>query len=94
MFSLRQKHDRPNGLSVFEIGMRLRARYGFRELGLESLTTHVVIANQGSRRGLERAGYRQCGVRRHYYFIDGRWHDVWMGEVLRDEWEATQETTR
>jgi RimJ/RimL family protein N-acetyltransferase len=72
--------------------MRLRTRYGFRELGLESLITDVVIANEGSRRGLERAGYRQCGVRRHYYFIDGHWHDMWLGEVLRDEWEATQET--
>ncbi|HEU4439320.1 MAG TPA: GNAT family protein [Methylomirabilota bacterium] len=74
--------------------MRLRTRYGFRELGLESLTTHVIIPNDGSRRGLERAGYRQCGVRRHYYFIDGRWHDAWMGEVLRDEWEAAQEAGR
>ena len=73
--------------------MRLRTRYGFRELGLESLTTSAVIANEGSRRGLERAGYRQCGVRRHHYFIDGCWHDVWLGEVLRDEWEATQERT-
>jgi RimJ/RimL family protein N-acetyltransferase len=74
--------------------MRLRTRYGFRELGLESLITDVVIANEGSRRGLERAGYRQCGVRRHYYFIDGRWHDMWLGEILREEWEASQETTR
>jgi ribosomal-protein-alanine N-acetyltransferase len=74
--------------------MRLRTRYAFRELGLESVTTLVVLPNDASRRGLEKAGYRQCGMRRRYYFIDGRWHDAWLGEIMRDEWEATQETTR
>jgi RimJ/RimL family protein N-acetyltransferase len=33
-------------------------------------------------------------LRRRFYFIDGRWHDAWLGEILRDEWEAAQETTR
>ncbi len=73
--------------------MRLRPRYAFRELGLETVTTLVVQRNDASRRGLERAGYRQCGLRRRYYFIDGRWHDAWQGEILKDEWEATQEKT-
>ena len=73
--------------------MRLRTRYAFRELGLETVTTRVVLANEASRRGLERAGYRQAGVLRHHWFVDGRWHDAWIGEILRDEWEATQETT-
>ena len=41
--------------------MRLRTRYAFRELGLETVTTRVVLANAASRRGLERAGYRQAG---------------------------------
>ena len=74
--------------------MRLRTRYAFRELGLETVTTMVMLPNHASRRGLEAAGYRQCGLRRRYYFIDGRWHDAWLGEMLREEWEATQEKTR
>jgi RimJ/RimL family protein N-acetyltransferase len=74
--------------------MRLRTRYAFRELGLETLTTMVVLPNEASRRGLQAAGYRQCGLRRRFYFIDGRWHDAWLGEILKDEWEATQERTR
>jgi len=60
--------------------MRLRTRYAFRELGLETVSTRVVD--------------RQAGVLRHHYFVDGRWHDAWVGEILRDEWEASQETTR
>ena len=74
--------------------MKLRTRYAFRELGLESVTTMVVLPNDASRRGLEAAGYRQCGLRRRFYFIDGRWHDAWLGEILREEWEAAQETRR
>jgi hypothetical protein len=32
-------------------------------------------------------------VLRHHYFVDGRWHGAWVGEILREEWEATQEKT-
>jgi ribosomal-protein-alanine N-acetyltransferase len=73
--------------------MRLRTHYAFRELGLETVTTRVVIANEASRRGLERTGYCQAGVLRHHWFVDGRWHDAWIGEILKDEWEASQEKT-
>ena len=70
--------------------MRLRTRYAFRELGLEKVTTFVIAPNEASRRALERAGYRQCGTYRRHFFADGRWHDAWIGEVLREGWE-TQE---
>jgi RimJ/RimL family protein N-acetyltransferase len=73
--------------------MRLRTCYAFRELGLETVSTRVAIANEASRRGLEKAGYRQAGVLRRHWFVDGRWHDAWIGEILRDEWEASQEKT-
>jgi len=73
--------------------MRLRTRYAFRDLGLETVYTYVVLPNDASRRALERVGYRQCGVWRRHHFVDGHWHDAWLGEILRDEWEATQEKT-
>jgi RimJ/RimL family protein N-acetyltransferase len=67
--------------------MRLRTRYAFRELNLHKLTTEVDADNVASRRALEKNGYRGVGLRREQIFRDGRWHDRWMGEVLRDEWE-------
>ena len=73
--------------------MQLRTRYAFRELGLETVYTHVVLPNDASRRALERAGYKQCGLWRRHYLVDGRWHDAWLGEILREEWEARQETS-
>ena len=70
--------------------MRLRTRYAFRELALNKVVTPVYGGNEASRRALERAGYRQCGTYRRHVLIDGQWHDVWIGEILRDDWEAQE----
>lgn len=67
--------------------MALRTRYAFRDLGLEKVSSYVSVHNEASRRALEGAGYRQCGVFRRHFFTDGRWEDAWIGEVLRQDWE-------
>ena len=67
--------------------MRLRTEYAFMELGLRKVWTGVWLPNAGSRRALEKAGYRQCGLMRRHVFVDGQWHDVWLAEVLREDWE-------
>lgn len=66
--------------------MRLRTAYAFSELGLEKVGTRVYDDNVASRRALEKAGYRQCGLLRRQRFGGGKWHDEWLGEILRDEW--------
>lgn len=68
----------------------LRTRYAFEMLGLEKMSTHVFAENVASRRALEKAGYQSVGIARHEYFRHGCWHDVWLGEVLRDDWLAAQ----
>jgi RimJ/RimL family protein N-acetyltransferase len=70
--------------------MRLRTRYAFRELNLHKLKTEVTVANVASRKALERSGYRTVGVRRDETFVNGAWHDRWLGEVLRDDWERAE----
>ena len=67
--------------------VRLRTRYAFNELNLHKLMTEVDTENMASRRALERSGYRGIGVRREQTFRDGRWHDRWLAEVLRADWE-------
>jgi RimJ/RimL family protein N-acetyltransferase len=66
--------------------MRLRTAYAFAELGLEKVMTRVYDDNHASRRALEKAGYRQCGMLRHHRYSGGKWHDEWLGEILREEW--------
>src|SRR5438874_7732932 len=70
--------------------MRLRTRYAFRELNLHKLMTEVDVENEASRKALERNGYRSVGIRREQTFREGTWHDRWVGEVLRADWEKTQ----
>ncbi len=41
--------------------------------------------------GLEKAGYQTVGVARHERWHLGRWHDAWLGEILRDDWLAAQQ---
>jgi [ribosomal protein S5]-alanine N-acetyltransferase len=74
--------------------MWLRTAYAFRELGLETLTTRTYGPNEGSRRALMRAGYREVGWLRRAVYLDGQFHDVWLGQVLREEWEQGQASPR
>jgi len=67
--------------------MALRTRYAFRELNLHKLMTEAYVENAGSRRALEKTGYRTVGIRREHLFTRGRWHDLWLGELLREDWE-------
>jgi ribosomal-protein-alanine N-acetyltransferase len=70
--------------------MRLRTCYAFRELNLHKLMTEVDAENEASRKALERNGYQAVGIRREQTFRAGKWHDRWVGEVLRANWEKTQ----
>lgn len=70
--------------------MAMRTRFAFRELNLHKIRSRTFMENEASKRALEKAGYRQSGVLREEFYRDGRWHDVWTGEVLRDDWERAQ----
>jgi [ribosomal protein S5]-alanine N-acetyltransferase len=62
----------------------LRTRFAFETLGLEKLKTVVYAENVASRRVLEKNGYETCGLRRRELWRFGRWHDLWLGEALRN----------
>ena len=70
--------------------MRLRTEYAFMELGLRKVWTGVWLPNHGSRGALEKTGYRQCGLQRQHFFVDGQWLDVWLAEIHRDDWERAR----
>ena len=67
--------------------MRLRTAYAFEQLNLRKLMTEVFVENEASKRALEKNGYRTAGTHKQHFFTRGKWHDVWLGEILRDEWE-------
>jgi len=71
--------------------MALRTAYAFRQLNLHKLTSGALMENAPSKRALEKAGYKQVGIEREEHWRDGRWHDHWLCEVLRSEWEEQQQ---
>jgi ribosomal-protein-alanine N-acetyltransferase len=66
--------------------VRLRTRYAFTETVLQKLQTETFVGNIGSRRCLEKAGYRYYGIARRHVFRNGEWHDMWLADLLREEW--------
>lgn len=67
--------------------MALRTRYAFHELNLHKLKSRAFMENEASQRALQKAGYRRSGVEREEMYREGAWHDMWVCEVLREEWE-------
>ncbi len=70
--------------------MRLRARYAFTELPLRKLEAGYFEGNEASGRAQAAAGYKVVGRRREYVFAGGRWLDLIMTEVLREDWVKDQ----
>ena len=70
--------------------IELRTAFFFRELNLHKIRTRVFVENEASKRALQKSGYRETGIQREEMFRDGRWHDIWMAEVLREDWERAQ----
>ena len=69
----------------------LATAYAFSELGLHKVWATVSAPNEASLRALERNGYQQCALFKQDRYFEGGWHDLWVGEILRDEWDARQE---
>lgn len=66
--------------------MQLRARYAFTQLPLRKLKSGYLDGNEASARAQAVAGYREVGRHREDMFVDGRWRDLVLTEVMREDW--------
>jgi len=66
--------------------MQLRARYAFMELPLRKLKSAYYADNEASGKAQAAAGYQVVGRHRQEKFGGGRWHDLILTEVLREDW--------
>lgn len=73
--------------------------YAFRNYipgGLHKIVGKVYIHDDGnggniaSKKALESIGLKTIGVQRDHLWKNGRWVDVWLGEILNGEWQATR----
>ena len=65
--------------------MRVRARYAFSQLPLRKLKSAYLEGNDASARAQAAAGYREVGRHRMDMFVDGKWRDHILTEVLRED---------
>jgi [ribosomal protein S5]-alanine N-acetyltransferase len=68
--------------------MRRRADFAFTELPLRKLRSSFIEGNEASRRAQLGAGYREVGRLRQEVWREGRWLDLILTELLRQDWEA------
>jgi RimJ/RimL family protein N-acetyltransferase len=66
--------------------MQLRAAYAFTQLPLRKLKSAYIEGNEASKRAQAAAGYREVGRLRAERFVDGRWVDMIITEILREDW--------
>ena len=66
--------------------MQLRARYAFTQLPLRKLKSAYMEGNEASGRAQAAAGYREVGRYRADRFVDGKWIDLILTEVHREDW--------
>jgi diamine N-acetyltransferase len=74
--------------------MQLRARYAFTQLPLRKLKSSYFDGNEASGRAQAAAGYREVGRHRADRYVDGRWVDEILTEVMREDWEKAQAKPR
>lgn len=65
--------------------VRTMLRYAFRELGLNRVELEVFAFNARALRCYEKTGFRREGVRRKALFRDGKYHDIILMGILREE---------
>jgi RimJ/RimL family protein N-acetyltransferase len=70
--------------------MQLRTHYAFTQLPLRKLKSAYFDGNEASARAQAAVGYREVGRHRADRFIDGKWVDQVITEVLRDDWEKSR----
>jgi len=67
--------------------------FGFGQLRLERLHLDVYDFNRRAIRSYEKAGLTHEGVARRAIYRDGRFHDVVLMAILRDEWAERRAAT-
>ena len=74
------------GQGVGTEAMRLRARYAFVQMPLRKLKSSYFDGNVASGKAQAAAGYREVGRHHADRFVDGRWVDEILTEVMREDW--------
>lgn len=59
--------------------------------GLNKITARAVLGNEGSLNVLKKVGFCEVGILRQNHWAQGRWYDLWLGELLKEDWSGIRE---
>lgn len=74
------------GMGYGQEALRLIEGFVFDTLGLERLELEVHMDNEAALSCYQKAGFFLEGVKRHAYFMDGKFCNVGMMSILREEY--------
>lgn len=81
---LGEESDRSQGLGAEALHLLLG--YGFNLLNLHSIMLKVFSFNERAIRCYQKVGFKEIGRRRQCYYLNGRFHDQILMDILREEW--------
>ena len=64
--------------------------YGFNQLRLHNINLEVFDFNEQAIKCYEKVGFKEYGRRHECYYLDGKWHDEILMEVLEDDYKNTR----
>ncbi|MBN1858313.1 GNAT family N-acetyltransferase [Candidatus Bipolaricaulota bacterium] len=82
-YRLFKTDDHGNGYATEAVS--LTVAYLFASKPIERIQAAVVVGNIGSRRVLEKVGFKKEGLLRSVVFLNGRHHDMELFSILRSE---------
>ena len=65
--------------------LRLACRYAFDRLNMHSLHLWVFSFNERAMNMYKKVGFKEVGRMRESYYLDGKYHDSILMDILRDE---------
>ena len=68
--------------------IRLILEYGFKYLNLHSIKLYVFSFNKRAQRCYEKCGFKEVGKSREDVFINGKWYDTIIMDILENEFEG------
>lgn len=55
--------------------------------GLNKICAGVLEGNIASQKALEKVGFSKCSLKKQEYWEQGKWFDLWEGEILQSKWK-------
>jgi ribosomal-protein-alanine N-acetyltransferase len=68
--------------------LRTVIAHGFAEMKLNRIEALVYVGNDRSIHLLQKLGFKQEGVLRDYFYLDGKFHDHYLFALLQKEWKS------